>query len=337
MTAPPARPDPAAPRPAASRATARPRAASPVVAVSGYAGLDHAMLVPRLPATDTTAIVQRRLSDPWPGWGGCGPYVARRLAAEGLATRLVTWLGDDDGGHAYRALLRREGVGVDGVALSATAPTPTTYLFYEEGGRSVCFYDPGAARDAGLGTAQREALAAADWLVLTVGPRPAAEALLEGRGQRRLVWAVKADPDACPPPLVRRCLAAASVVALSAGERRFLEAATAPDDPFALLPPDAVVFLTDGGRGVHVRAGGREALVPVDALPTRDTTGAGDTFLAGALAALLRHPPDAPGVGDRPDPGGPCDLASAEAAAEAGVRAARELLAARVAAAGAGR
>lgn len=318
MTAPPAPPRPAAPRPAASRATA-PRSAAPVVAVSGYAGLDRAMLVPRLPAADTTAIVQRRLSDPWPGWGGCGPYVARQLAAEGLATRLVTWLGDDDGGRAYRALLQREGVGVDGVALSATAPTPTTYLFYEEGGRSVCFYDPGAARDAGLGAAQREALAAADWLVLTVGPRPAAEALLEVLGERRLVWAVKADPDACPPPLVRRCLAAASVVALSAGERRFLEAATAPDDPLALLPPDAVVFLTDGGRGVQVRAGGREAHVPVDALPTRDTTGAGDTFLAGALAALLR---------DR------CD---AEAAAAAGVRAARELLAARVAAAGAGR
>ncbi len=49
----------------------------------------------------------------------------------------------------------------------------------------------------------------------------------------------------------------------------------------------AIVLVTMGERGVRVRVGNREEVVPARPVRCRSTVGAGDTFLAGFTAALL--------------------------------------------------
>jgi sugar/nucleoside kinase (ribokinase family) len=121
-----------------------------------------------------------------------------------------------------------------------------------------------------------------------------------------VVWAVKADPDAYPPPLAARLLARADVVLLSAGERAFLaRQGVAPR-------AGALVVETHGAGGVRWRRDGRAGAAPVVPLPVADTTGAGDAFAAGVIAGL------AAGGGD-------------EAAVRRGIETSRALLEARLA------
>ena len=273
------------------------------VVVTGYAGFDHAMAVPALPAADTTAIVTRRLSRPWPRPGGSAPLVARRLAVAGVPVELVTWLGDDESGRAYRKDLAADGVGVDGIELLADTVSPMTWLYYADDGGAVCFYDPSHTHGAELSPRQRRllgGLGGADWVVLTVGPPKACAAVIDERSAGHLAWGVKADPDAFPPSLVRRCLREADVVTYSAGERAFLEGAVGDVD--RAVAAGAIVVRTAGRDGCHVLVDGTAQHVPVDAVPdVADTTGAGDTFLGALLAGLVRGDEPLPAARDALD------------------------------------
>ncbi len=267
------------------------------VVVTGYAGLDHVMRLGALPRKNQTAIVEARLSDTWPRQGGCAPNVARGIAAAQIPTELVSWLGDDAEGERYLRDLRAEGVGTRGVSVREGEHTASTYLFYAADGGSMCFYDPGGVRSLGLSEEQQRLAVEADWLCVTVGPRGVSEDLLEAVPEGvRIVWSVKADPDAFPPAVVRGLLARSGAVVFSHGERPFLERSVAPEDPLSLVTDGALLVETRGEDGVAVLAGEDEHYYPVEPVPVADPTGAGDAFVAGMLARLVRRPDDHEGA-----------------------------------------
>ena len=267
------------------------------VVVTGYAGLDHVMGVGVLPGTNQTAIVEGRLSHAWPRQGGCAPNVARGIAAAQIPTELVTWFGEDAEGERYLRDLREDGVGTRGVSVRGGEHTASTYLFYAADGGSMCFYDPGGVRSLGLSREQQGLVAGADWLCVTVGPRGVSEDLLRTVPESaNVVWSVKADPDAFPPPVVRTLLARSVAVVFSRGERPFLEESVAPEDPLSLVSDAALVVETRGEGGVSVLARADEHTYPVEPVPVADPTGAGDAFVAGMLARLVRWPDDHEGA-----------------------------------------
>ena len=267
------------------------------VVVTGYAGLDHVMRVGALPRKNQTAIVEGRLSHAWPRQGGCAPNVARGIAAAQIPTELVTWLGEDAEGERYLRDLRAEGVGTLGVSVREGEHTASTYLFYAADGGSMCFYDPGGVRSLGLSEEQQRLAVEADWLCVTVGPRGVSEDLLEAVPEGvRIVWSVKADPDAFPPAVVRGLLARSVAVVFSHGERPFLEQSVAPEDPLSLVTDGALLVETRGEGGVSVLAGEDEHYYPVEPVPVTDPTGAGDAFVAGMLARLVRRSDDHEGA-----------------------------------------
>jgi sugar/nucleoside kinase (ribokinase family) len=283
------------------------------VAVLGYASADRCVALSALPAPDTTAIV-RRLSRPWPRLGGCGPQIAIRLARLGVPATCLTWVGPDELGEALLAQLRESGASADGVVVAGTR-TAESYIVYDEDGRAVCLYDPGdahrgmsvagpssaaakpspattespppaAPHSAALTAAQRAAVASASVVCLTVAPAAPTRAALDAtRADARVVWSVKADPDAYPDDLVARLLARADVVAWSEAEREFV--AGRPRE-------DALVLETRGARGVAWRQGGRSGELAAPPVRVADTTGAGDAFVAGVIAQLERDAGDAP-------------------------------------------
>jgi ribokinase len=262
------------------------------VTVTGYAALDRAMAVLALPGADETAIVAARLRGGQARQGGCAPYIARLLAADGHAVELVSWFGDDPDGRGYLRDLAAEGVGLAGVAVVAGGRTPEAWLFYDPKGRSMCFYDPGQAPGEWFAPAQREVVAKAGWLCVSVGPSQLNGAVLDELADgARLVFAAKADPDGFPAPVVRDLAARADVLVYARGERAFLEAA-AGRDLHAATRPGCLVVETRGTEPVAFWLEGRHATVPVQPVPAADTTGAGDAFVAGLLGRLV-HDPDA--------------------------------------------
>jgi len=257
------------------------------IAVSGYATFDYAMALCHPLQVNQTAVVKRRLSHPWPRQGGCAPNIARGLLAEGHQAALVTWLGSDDLGSMYLNDLRLEGIGVEGVEIMVDARTACTYLLYDDDGSTSCILDMSDHVSTGLTESQWRVLNTADWMCVTVGPRHATSELLTRlRPDIPLVFSVKADHDAFPPQLMRKCLERAAIVALNNAERGFLEASVGAGYLRQVAKGGTIFIETRGAHGVRIVVAGAEEIVPVKPVIAKDTTGAGDRFLAAVIAAL---------------------------------------------------
>lgn len=278
-----------------------------MIVVTGYASLDYAVRLDRPPEPDRTATVLSRAAE-FPRLGGSPAYVAAALAAAGGAkAKPVTWVGDDAEGRRYCAELEKLGVHTKGVR-ARPGRTPICILAYQPDGGCHCFYHPSLPEPLALDDVQRALVAAADRLCVTIGPeRATREALALLRPEATLAWAVKADARAVPPDLAAALAARADIVVSSRGERGFVCEAFAET---TARRSQAIRLETRGGEGVAILREGSETVISVERAPAEDTTGAGDTFLGGFLAALRGH-----------------DI---EQAVECGINAARNLLLNRV-------
>jgi ribokinase len=251
--------------------------------------------------------------------GGAGANVAAWLARAGAPVTLIGRVGDDGAGRAATEDLRSEGVDAR-LAVDPARHTGTCVVLVDPGGERSMLPDAGA--NAGLEAAELPEDAAhlhlAGYALLHPGSRPAARAMLADASARGLT--VSVDPSSAAP-LVRA--GAAAFLEWIAGAHLLLpnrdEAAalTSMRDPKAaaraLAAHTREVVVKLGPQGALWSDG--EALVRAPAVEVQvvDTTGAGDAFAAGLIAARLAgaDPADALGAA--------CALA-AEAVARAGGR-----------------
>lgn len=253
------------------------------VLVAGYASVDYAMAVAPFRGVNATTLVHER-ADEWPRVGGIAHVTSAAARATSAAVGALSWVGPDDAGRFWRSAVEASGVGTAAVAVTGTR-TPNSHLIYPEDGGTICLFDA-ADCHAALSEVQAEAVRAADWVVLTVGPTAPTRAVLdELRDDSKLVWIVKDDEAAVPVDLRRDILRRADVVTMSEGESGFA-AATGE-----LMGAGALVVETMGSKGARLSRvlDGRlhtEGTVPAIPVLGVDTTGAGDTF-AGTFVGLL--------------------------------------------------
>ncbi len=254
------------------------------IAVTGYASLDHVAILDGVPAAGVTTTILDRPA--WPRLGGSPAYVAAALVAAGVKRVVpISWIGPDGAGSEYRRRLQQQHVSCEGIAIVPNTQTPVTILGYEPAGGCICLYDPGAHRDPALSDRQKQLLAEADWVCVTIGPAAVSEAVLETISPSgRLAWVVKHDPRALPPALAARLAARANVIFFSRAEGELVKfaLATVGEDR-----QGCYLIETRGRSGVACTFGGRSLCESADAVDVLDPTGAGDTFAGGALAALV--------------------------------------------------
>jgi sugar/nucleoside kinase (ribokinase family) len=228
--------------------------------------------------TDTAARIHRRR-------GGSAANVASAAARAGCPVRFIGRVGDDALGDQLVASLAADGVDV---RAQRAGRTGTVAVLVEPGGERTMLPDRAAAAD--LEAIVPAWLDGITWLHVTAyslctepPDSPAAEAarLVRGGGGR-----VSVDVS--------------SVAVVEAyGRAHFADVleALAPDVVFAnadetralVEPPPGVLVVKDGPRPVVVTyPDGRTHQVDVPALArVLDTTGAGDAFAAGFIAAAL--------------------------------------------------
>ena len=243
--------------------------------VTGYASIDYVMNLDSALSSDQTSIGQR-VDAAWPRLGGCPAYIA--LAAKKLARDVVpvTWIGDDAHGQKFISNLTQRNIDTRGVCVVRDARSPSAVLLYQPDGSCACVYDPALAGQERLSADQRATIAGATHICLSVGPPQLSNEIIAlANPDARFYWAVKKDTTCFNPDICRILSARADVIFCSASERDMLDATS------------AVVVQTLGSKGVLIETGGSTLTVPVDALTVRDTTGAGDSFAGGYIAAEM--------------------------------------------------
>jgi pseudouridine kinase len=267
----------------------RPAARERIVC-AGNAALDRtfALAGPARMATSNPAQVRA-------GFGGVARNVADNLARLGVATALVTQVGDDAGGRALRDDCAARGIDVRHVTLTAHHPTSEYVAIIDPQRELVIGASASAAIDAmspaGLVAACGDDDAA--WTFADCNlPASALAALIEvsRTGGRRLAVDAVSIAKAARLP---RDLHGVELLFVNGDEARALlgEGDADADGDIAQglrARGAAAVVLTRGARGALVATAAGIADVPAPPAAPVDVTGAGDALIAGTLFGLLR-------------------------------------------------
>ena len=237
-------------------------------------------------ASDTPAAIEQR-------GGGAGANVAAWLARAGTEVTLIGRVGDDAAGRAAAEELAAGGVAV-ALQVDPERATGTCIVLVEPGGERTMLPDAGAnaaLEPAALPTGATH-LHVAGYALLHPGSRPAALAMLAAAREAGLP--VSVDPSSAAP--LRRAGAEAFLgwiagAALLLPNRDEAEALSGHADPEraarALAAHTGEVVVKLGAEGALWTGGGAALRVPARSVPDVDSTGAGDAFAAGLLAARL--------------------------------------------------
>jgi sugar/nucleoside kinase (ribokinase family) len=255
------------------------------VTVVGDVGLDVLCRLtrPLAPGDDTPAEIS---SEP----GGAGANTAARLGRLGVPVELIARVGNDDAGRTARSELAALGVRCRWV-VDPVRPTCRVVVLVTPDGERTMVSDRGANAaldpgDVALTDPERPGhLHLSGYVLLDPGSRPAGLAALERA--RRAGWTTSVDPQS-----------AAGLTAV--GAAAYLHWIRGVD---LLLPNDAELDALGGPASVMTAVGaiavthGRDGAswfsredahrAPVSRTVQCDSTGAGDAFNAGFLAAWL--------------------------------------------------
>lgn len=270
--------------------------------VIGNATVDEIYSVESLPTSGDSVLGHLLLSD----IGGKGANVATLLARCGLNTRLTAVVGDDDRGRLIRERLASESLTEDlllDIEVSPKSATDTSLVYSDAMGNSSIVTTVGAAHSLDWPTAEKSLakLKTRDMVFL--------QANLTEALTRRIVQHAKNseltvifNPSPCAS-WVKSIVRDVDILFINAKESQALTGTSDKAAVMALLAlgPEYVV-LTLGEDGAffgnaccaqkrirtpeaELDVSDRVVSVPAVAVDVKDTTGAGDTYLAVAMAS----------------------------------------------------
>lgn len=230
--------------------------------------------------------------------GGSGANQAVWLAAMGVDAHFAARVGEAD---VVRLTRHFEGQGVAArLAADETHPTGTLICLIDSDGERSFLTDRGANAHLGEDDLPPECLDGIERLHISgyalfePGPRMAVRALIGAARARNVP--VSVDPastgflEAVGPMAFLDWIDGAETIFPNADEAALLTGATDPAEQIAaLLARFPRIVLKRGREGAVLATRDGEAIaLPAELVETIDTTGAGDAFLAGFLAAELR-------------------------------------------------
>ena len=243
---------------------------------------------------------------PYPG--GAPANVACALVKLGTSAAFVGAVGQDDDGNTLVQLLQDVGVDVRGVQKHPTAPTRLIYVLRSETGDRQ-FAGFGQRHTSEFADTHllaekipQELFQEADFLVmgtLELAYPESQEAMARALelaeehhvkilldvNWRPVFWEDEAEAKA----LIEKVLQKVDFVKLSEEEAEWLFETTDPEDIAGRLEAAEGVLVTAGDKGCFYYLGDTKGRLPAFSVEAVDTTGAGDSFLAGFLHQLCQN------------------------------------------------
>jgi sugar/nucleoside kinase (ribokinase family) len=229
--------------------------------------------------------------------GGGAANAPSALARMGLPVSSFFKVGNDLNGEFIRREL--EGVGVDtaGVCVSATDATPFTFVAVHSDGDRTFIHTPGANLSFGLDDLKLDSVLACNlllyhdlWVLPGMDGKPAATLLKEAQ-KRGVVTFLDEDFGYGPRrDSLERMLPFCDYAMPSFDDLQSLYPGTSPEQMADILLAKGarIAVLKMGARGCLVARGDERTQVPAVAAQVVDTTGGGDCWDAGFMAALAR-------------------------------------------------
>jgi sugar/nucleoside kinase (ribokinase family) len=230
--------------------------------------------------------------------GGNGANTSLALATIGTPVRLLGAVGPDEQGKFLLESLRGAGVDTSAVAV-AGEPTAASIVMVNAAGDRKFLHRVGASATAFTApvhftpemTAGMAYYHLASLFILPNLRAHAAETLCRARAAGLLTsldtnW----DPQGRWIKDLAPCFPHLDIAFFNEDEARMTAETSDPAKAAALLLSCGVgiAVMKLGARGCAIYTGDREFLCPAFDVEAKDTTGAGDCFVAGFLAALLR-------------------------------------------------
>ena len=263
---------------------------------AGHINWDVTLRVSALPEPDGEA----RITEQHRAGGGSAANVASALAGLDLEAGLIGSVGTDEQGRMAVRELEASGVDVSRV-ITVEGETTVKYLVVDDAGEVMVLANDGVNEAVGPDDVAAEMVAGASHLHLT-GQRPATAARLIELAQDAGLT-VSFDPgrrvderDFSP------LLDEVNVLLVNELEARAVFGADEGSAIAAAAGPERTIVVKRGADGASLYAGGEPVHHPGFAVEAVDTTGAGDAFAAGYLAATVGGLALGDGAGDSPDP-----------------------------------
>ncbi|MFK8213480.1 carbohydrate kinase family protein [Haloferax volcanii] len=262
------------------------------VICAGHVNWDVTLRVDALPEPDGEATVESRVG----AGGGSAANVASGLVGLDVPAALLGSVGDDEHGHAAVAELASKGVDCRHVVSVDGGPTTVKYIVVDAAGEVFVLGSPGVNEAFEATDLPTDPLAAADHLHLT-SQSPDTAATLAGRAHE-VETTVSFDPgrrvgDRGYADALREVdyvflndREAATALG-EAAVQRGRDAAADPISDVAEALAQTTLVLKHGPRGAEVRDGDDRHVHPGYPIDAVDTTGAGDAFASGFIAARL--------------------------------------------------
>jgi sugar/nucleoside kinase (ribokinase family) len=230
--------------------------------------------------------------------GGSGANQAAWLAAEGIDTVFAGRVGRADREH-QAALLQRHGVQA-ALAADDALPTGTLVTLVSADGERSFLTDRAANENFSRADLPDALFDAADWIHVSgyaffaEKSRAAVIDVLSEARRRGIPYSV--DPaswsflEEVTSKEFLRWTAGAALILANEDEARVLASSDDPDRQLALLMEHypLVALKRGAGGAIAANAEGERWSAPAKAVEAVDTSGAGDAFLGGFLAARLR-------------------------------------------------
>jgi nucleoside kinase len=258
--------------------------------VAGHANIDRFLSVAEWPELDRTVPLLAERS----ALGGTAATLARCAARAGVRVGLVARVGSEFPTE-FLALLRRDGVALDGVERVPDARSPTCYVIEDGRGHQVTLIHQGPMGDPRGAAIPDDLLGRTDWLHLTTGaPRYLLQLKLAAR---RAGVRVAVDPAQEVHYLwnagdLRRLLEGAEILFGNRSEIDRILALLHRRRVEELLTTVPLVIRTEGARGATAFARTGTVHAPAGAVPKgASVTGAGDAFRGGFYGAFFRGEP----------------------------------------------
>ena len=228
-----------------------------------------------------------------PHIGGAPFNFAAHAARCGMKSAIVSAVGNDELGRRALAEAERLGVDVSMVGVHPSLPTGTVNVTLADGIPSYEIVRPVAWDEIAGGAAREDARTPRAFYFGTLAQRSPVSAatlerLLDACASSLVFFDVNLRQDYWSVELVEKGLAFTDILKVNDDEMRTL--GFAPESLFARFPRLKTVVETRGAAGCRVTSRDGEAFdsPAISDGPVVDTIGAGDSFSAAFLAAVLR-------------------------------------------------